>query len=462
MTVEFLCTVHGTLIYFDETARRLRHGAGGGVPANAGLLIEDGIGHIVRRSGSEWVPLNGLNGGGHVGDIGPHAPPLTFQVARLPGGLVGLSANGLWLAADLDSVVTLNRQTRGPWEAFFPLNDADWTFLDEISSQGWIASGGELVPAGGLGLQRDFIVTFGALRLPLSVLLAARQRRHRDGWSVIYDGWKVEHFTPFRPLIYLVACGRPEIFDTLALTLRSLWEFGQYDGDVLIFSDRPAGQLQAFIPPEMATRVAVAHAQATDVTDIVTIRFRICDMPELARFRPLLYIDTDVICDRPVRDLLLELARGTRISVPLELPLLGGQGYYGDILFQNDPSAIPRHERGFSTGLMGIPNIEVARRTFPIIRDCIYGYAGSLEKRSDIGNIFYDQGVANYVMHKTDAADFGVLTPRVRTPVDFNRPANEMQPLGFAHFCGGVGDAGRKLPAMRAYLDFLRFHPTSG
>ncbi len=457
MAVEYLSTVHGTLIYFDEANRCLRHAAGSGVPANAGLMIEDGAGRLVYRSGNEWRFLNGQNHGGQVGDTGQHAAPLTFQVVRLPDGLIALSGNGVWLAADLEGVVALNRQTQGPWEAFLPLNTADRGFLEEIASQNWIASGGDLVPAsGGLGLQRDFIANIGTLRLKLRDLLAGRRWRHRDGWSVIYEKWKIEHFTPFRPLIYMIAMGRPEIFETLALALRSLWEFGRYDGEVLIFTDRPAAQLQPFIPPEMAPRVAIAHAPAHDVTDMMAIKYRICDMPDLARHRPLLYLDCDMICDRPISDMLLELARGSRISVPLELPLLGGQGYYGDMLFQDDPTAIARNERGFSAGIMGIPDIEVARRTFPVIRDAIYGYASQLEDRTGMGRMFHDQGVANYVMHKMDAADFGILTPRVVTPIDFSRPAHEIPRRGLAHFCGGVGDANRKLPAMRAYYEFLR------
>ena len=59
-------------------------------------------------------------------------------------------------------------------------------------------------------------------------------------------------------------------------------------------------------------------------------------------------------------------------------------------------------------------------------------------------------------MHKTDAADFAIMTPRVVTPVDSQRPLTEIPRLGFAHFCGGVGEAGMKLPAMRAYLALLR------
>ena len=457
MAVEFLFSVHGTLIYFDETRHVLRHGNGPNVPANAGLMTEDGVSWLVRRSGSAWTPLYGLDAAGHIGDTGPATAPLTFQTARLPADLIGLLGNGAWLCAEADGTIALSRSTPGRWESFVPFGMADQNFLQEIASQGWVGSNANMVPAwGGIALGRDFTAHVGALQVPVRDLLAARHRRDRDGWTILYEDWKVERLTPFRPLIYLIAYGKPEIFETLALALRSLLDFGRYDGDILIFSDKPMVQLQEFIPPEMAARVTISHAPAMDLTDMMAIKYRICDMPELARYRPLLYLDADVICNRPVGDLLLALSRGNRISVPLELDLLGSHNYYGRVLFENDSAATPRHAQGFSAGLIGIPSMEVALQTFPTIRDSIYGVIRRLGNRASMGRIFHDQGVANYVLHKTDAADFAIMTPRVVTPVDSQRPLTEIPRLGFAHFCGGVGEAGMKLPAMRAYLALLR------
>ncbi len=189
---------------------------------------------------------------------------------------------------------------------------------------------------------------------------------------------------------------------------------------------------------------------------MMAIKYRICDMPELAAYRPLLYLDTDVICNAPTDPLLVELSRANRVCVPLEMDLRGSHNYYGGVLFNIDPTAPARHERGFSVGLMGIPCTEVARQAFPTILESMYGLARQQKDRSAMGGIFQDQGIANYVMHKTDAADFDIMTRRVATPVEFKRPLTEIPRLGFAHFCGGIGDAGMKLPSMRAYLALLR------
>ena len=139
--------------------------------------------------------------------------------------------------------------------------------------------------------------------------------------------------------------------------------------------------------------------------------------------------------------------------MPLEYDLLGAHNYYGPYLFIADPTARPRNERGFSSGLIGIPNIAVARTTFPAILGTMYGLARVGQTRDP--SLWYDQPPANYVLHKLDAADYSVMTPRVVTPVDQSQPVSAIPRLGFAHFCGGVGATETKLPAMRAYLDLL-------
>ena len=86
----------------------------------------------------------------------------------------------------------------------------------------------------------------------------------------------------------------------------------------------------------------------------------------------------------------------------------------------------------------------------------MYGLAQQLVDRKGMGPLLHDQGVANYVLHKTGLVDFEIMTNHVTTPVNCGRPLSEIPRLGFAHFCGGVGDADRKLPSMRAYLALLR------
>ena len=461
MTVAFLYSVHGTTLVYDEIGDRLVQARGPVVPRNAGLMTEDGVVRLVYRSGSEWRPLGGLTTQGHIGRAADGAAPLRLRQHRHGNALVALEGNGVWLCAEGDGSVTLARQAAGAWESFYPITEAEAAFLDDIGGRNWIASGGGLVahlgdPIHGIEIAPDFHARIGMLFVPIQDLLDARHRRFQGGWSIVYDNWRVEYLSPFRPLIYMIAYGNQDIFDTMALLLESLWEFGRYTGELLVFSDRNLEQLQPYIPPSMAARVRVATAPVRDVTDMMAIKYRICDMPELTAFRPLLYLDTDAICNAPLDPLLGALARGQRVSVPLEMDLRGDHNYYGAPLFNADPTATIRNDRGFSAGLMGIPSTDVARQTFPTIVDSMYGLSRQQKDRKALGAIFLDQGIANYVMHKTDAADFEIMTRHVVTPVDFQRPLADIERRGFAHFCGGIGDAALKLPAMRAYLTLLR------
>lgn len=454
-----LLTVHGSLVWFDEATNTLRHAAQppGGPPLPRNCTLED------RRAGCALVfgmhpapvTLDGLGRGGRIGRA-PASPGLTFHRRRLADGLFALEANGLFLCAEADGTISLSRNSQGPWEVFSELDAADLDWLAHLGGNMWLsATGGNVLPRDAVRPVHGFRAQLGDIAVPLRDLLA----ENRPGcevcsFTVQYDGWKVEHLTIYRPLIYMIAFGKDEIFDCLNLALQSLREFGQYAGDILLFTDRPPDRLDGIVPAGMQGQVRLAAAPAADVLDFTATKFRICDLKEAEHHQPLLYLDTDVICDRPVEGVLREIRRAGRLCVPLEHDLLGAHNFYGATLFAADPSARPRSDRGFSSGLIGIPDMAVARRNFPAILRCLYAQARLAGTRHP--SDWYDQPAANYVLHKTDAADFAVMTPRVVTPVDTSRPVAAIPRLGFAHFCGGVGNTSAKLPAMRAYLDLLR------
>jgi hypothetical protein len=453
MTIDYLCSFHGSFLYYDESAGCLR--CGPSPQRNAALVTEDGVSWLARRVGEDWRRLDALGAGGQIGSAGHDAAPLLFHVRRLADGLLALEANGLSLSADPGGSVSLSRPIQGPTEAFAPLSDGELDWLADIRGQGWISTAGKTIPAGdGIRIQPNFRAQIGELTVPLQALLGARHRRHGDGWPVRYEAWKVERLTAFRPLVYLTAYGRPESFGSLTLALQALQEFGRYDAEILIFSDRSREQISSAIPPGLHRQIRVATAPANDPLDVAAAKYRICDMPELAGYRPLLYLRTEVICNRPLQPLLFELLHADRICLPLEHDLLGEHNLYGANLFAADEAAQKRGVRGASTGVMGLPNIAVARRSFPILLDSLYALSRALGTRQP--SPWYDQPVANYVLHKLNELDGGILTPRVTTPVLFDRPLTEIPRNGFAHFSGGVGTADPNLGLMRSYLELLR------
>jgi hypothetical protein len=451
MTIDFLCTALGSLVYFDAAANRLRHAPA--PPRNAALITEDGRSWLTCRDGDVWQRLDRLSAGGHVGLAGDDAAPLLLTTRYLADGLLAPEANGLSLSAEPDGGVSLSRPIQGPRESFAPVSEADLDFLDDIRGRSWVNTSGKTIKDG-IRLAPSFRAQIGDLTVPLRALLAARHRRHPDGFSVLFDGWKVETLTAFRPLVYFAAYGKPEAFGSLTLALQALQEFGRYDGDILIFCDRSQDQISSVIPPGLHRQVRIATAPAQDVLDTMAVKYRICDMPALAEYRPLLFLRTDVICNRPLEPLLFALLYANRICVPLEHDLMGDHNLYGANLFGADDAATKRHQRGFSTGIIGIPNTQVARRVFPTLLDSLYALARSLGTRQL--SPWHDQPLVNYLLYKTGEANVELLTQLVITPVLFDRPLADIPRIGFAHFGGGGNMGDPNLPLMRAYLDLLR------
>lgn len=451
----YLVTVHGSIVWYEEKTNTLRHAIG--MPAQRSLMVEGrgSLTALVARTAGGSVPIDSIRADGRLGRS-PGGAPLLLQRKYFADGLFSLEANGAYLCAEADGTMSLTRDEQGPWELFLAIDDADLDWLAYIAGRSWLsATSDSVVPGTSIRPANGFSVQVGQITLRLVDFLATRASGGDvDRITLHYDTWKVEQLSAWRPLIYMMAFGKDEIFESLRLSLQSIRQFGHYDGDILIFTDRMPDQIAHFVPPGMEKQIKLATSPVRDVLDCMATKFRISEIQHLSHYQPLLYLDTDVICDRPIEPVLRRIHRAERICVALEHDLLGGHNFYGANLFAADPTARPRDPRGCSSGLIGIPDMATARHSFPAILTSLYGTARAAGNRHP--SDWYDQPVVNYVLHKTDSADFSTLTPYVVTPVDLTAPLSTIRRLGFAHFCGGVGNTETKLPAMRAYLELLR------
>ncbi|HVZ08802.1 hypothetical protein [Rhodopila sp.] len=448
----FLLTVHGSAVWFDEQTNTLRHGPVEATPRT--LRIENRFGRdaLIAATPSGPAAIDGLRPDGRLGRS-PGGAPLTLRRHQLQDGLFALEANGIFLCAEADGTLSLTRSQQGAWEVFAPVDETDLDWLAELVRRAWLsASHDTVLPAGSIRPTTGFTVQVGQITIGLAEVLAARPAATaRHDITLHYDGWKVERLSPWRPLVYLTAFGADDVFERLSLALQSLRQFGRYDGEILLFTDRMPEQLGGAVPPGMERQITLATAPARDSLDHAAAKYRIHDIPALAAHRPLLYLAPDVLCDQPIGGLLRAIHRADRLCLALEDDLLGTHNLYGANLFAADQTARPRNERGATAGLIGIPDIHLARRSFPVVLSCLYALARGTGTRQPLE--WYDQPVLNYVLHKTDAAAFDVLTPRVVPQVDPAVSPSGTRRLGFAHF---GGDAGDRLAAMRGYLAWLR------
>ena len=163
-----LGTAFGTIVYLDETAGELRHGAIATSPANAVLATDRGPSAAAAR-GALCHLANGsprpiaCSAEGSWSTSGAAAPDgslrlAEFAIGPLDGGLASLAAEGLYLCAEADGRVTHSRTQCGPWEQF-RLVDADrgmaaladvaaWEQLrpEPVSSRYHLGCGGHFIP----------------------------------------------------------------------------------------------------------------------------------------------------------------------------------------------------------------------------------------------------------------------------------------------------------------------------
>ena len=281
----------------------------------------------------------------------------------------------------------------------------------------------------------------------------------RDDIVLRCDGWRIRRLAAYRPLVYLVAFGAPVSFESARLAIGALFAHGAYEGDVLLLTDAAHAGFAGTLPSTMRSRVGVAVLEANDMLDILLARYRLPELAVADRHQPILYLDTDVLVDRPIAPFLLSLAFSDRVHMASEgaALLTGTEDYHGRTLCEADPFRRMRRRPGFNSGIIGFANSRSVRRGFADILQASHAYAASAGTR-----MFFpaaDQCMANYVLQRQGR----VSGARLTRLVTFADPASAAatgwrpgRPTGFLHFRGGVGNAVPKLAAMRRALDALR------
>jgi hypothetical protein len=430
------------------------HGKLGHVPNNLVLIrSSERAGRLAHRlSDGSLQPLklaNFLSGTASVCEV-EGVPFSIFRISQLADGRVGLEMSGLFLCAQSNSAATLSRSELRDWERFAAVTQDDIALLQHLCTERWFSTTHQrLLGRGEIAIGEAFCCTVGSIRVTLEQLLGAQvEARDRRSIAFNFDGWKLETLALFRPLIYFAAFGSAEIFECLSLAIQSLLDFGEYDGTIAVLTNRPQQELRTFLPECVRSQVLVFHIPAAGLLDVTFARYRITEWPGAAAFEPILYMDVDIICNAPLAETLLGILSAESLCLCRELQLHHPLDYYGSSLFKMDTTAEPRDPVGLTSGIIGLPNVETVKYTFPLIVRTGYAHARVAGNRQPLRSM--DQPIANYVVHKMGGCNTDVLSNRVLNLLgNFN---GEMARAGFVHFCGGIGHAVRKLEAMKKYF----------
>ncbi len=343
-----------------------------------------------------------------------------------------------------------------------PQSDRDW--IDYLRGSQWIVPASRN-PVRAEVTGRDEIV-LGSYRTSISDAAAARPRGSFDEalkFCLVHDCWRVVPLQVYRPLAYYAAFGNSEVFDCLQIAIRSLLSFGNWKHDIAVLTraedvDAVAG---AVSPLKLGERLYIETVPGDDILDWCLARYRIDAARVFRTHQPLLYLDTDVFCDGPLDALCLGLAGSAKIEAKAEGLLSEGRAephghWYGWRLMTADGQVIDRLERGFSTGILGFANVDLAADAFSAILRSAYGHAASTGDRSFFAG--YDQPIANYVLRKLGLASFTLMEQMAsfcRVQPGTRTLPSDSHPRGLVHFNGVVGDSTSKREAMQHYLTSL-------
>jgi hypothetical protein len=383
----------------------------------------------------------------------PVTPPGELRQFQLHWGddqrTVTLSDGSALLSAEPhgDRTEIFRTEAHG-WENFLPLSAADLEALRTMLGTSWlVASSGALVERP--EPWQYFLLRFGDVDIDLRYQLPFDLANWPFRLTVLRDGWRVERIFQYRPLIYYAAFGSPEIMQQLAISIRSLIEFGRYRGPILVLTDQSPTSLSSFLTPDDAARVSIFPFEPHDRPGFMTARYILHDWPQGRQFQPVLYVDTDTVFDNEVAPMLQAIAMADRIAAPVELmSTLARSPASGATLMQRDLCS-PGFLAGFNSGTLGIPNFRDHAESLRLIRRIIVNH-GLLHGREALP--FADQEIANYVAYRTGCFDTALISRFVRYA---GHDAHEKARCGLVHFWPVPG-AAERARAMRNYLERLR------
>jgi hypothetical protein len=395
----------------------------------------------------------------------------TQRGTALDSRIVSLNTGTHFLCADPFNHIVADREEASDWEHFLVIEPEEVADLLDLLGNRWVLrSTGAIIERSAIKVLDGFQVQFGPLLLRLSENLPLRHARRFDGTErpqayqvdLFVDGWKVERASLYRPLVYFTAFVQDDVFEQLRLALRSLVEFGDYDGDVLILSDRTDAVVRGFVPDELQARTVVRPLRVRRGLDYMIARYRVGEWPAAARFQPLLYADTDTVFDAPIGTLLAELASHPLISFPRERTGLAASPQLGQLHVEAD--GIDVGDRlGFNSGTMGLPNLTLQGGPLRLILDAIGRWDVDQIAR-DAPVVWEDQPMANYIAAKTGCVDTALMSRFVR----FDHPDYRDGPAtapngarGMVHFWGPPTYR-EKVDLMEAYIEALRADRQAG
>lgn len=436
----FLYSFHGTILYYDEECGRLRHGNVATAPRN--LFVDPGAGGVTLRVDDRSV---------------------AFAVRPLRGARFALEAGEHFLCADLGGEISHDRPVASDWESFVRLTGRTVDVLAALSSHRWMVEGES--HAVGARLRPRFKVRIGSHKIslardpePFVLLQTEGERINRLAFRT--GAHETHVASRFDPVVYYCVFGSDSYFECLGLSIRSLVGHGRFAGRIVIVSDREPADLAAILPAEAQSQIEHVLSRPSTRLDMLFARYAAVEALS-PQARPILYLDADVVIDRPIDPVLAELrGEGAYIATEARVhPDFVGRrltdldricGWFGrELMLAHED----RHDQPLllgSSGLIGFRDRRTIEPIFTLVRQLGTRLAAVDAKRL---LKYSDQQVFDYVLERTGLAETALLDAHVRYSAHGRTDPERRR--GFMHFHAGIGNSDWKAAAMHAYLDAL-------
>ncbi len=390
--------------------------------------------------------------GGFTAEL-PGIGAASFRYSAPTHGWLISDASGHYLCKQpYNNHLRFDRDEASAWETFFPLTEAELSMIRHILDSRWVRKDG----TSGAAPRRAEWAGMFAFRIGdmlIDLRLQDLRRWTRFGFRAVVDEWKTEQFFLFNPLVYITAFKSDAVLEQMRHCVVSLREFGEFDGPIVVMSDRSEQDIRDVFARagDACGDIAVIALPAQDFVGYVCSKYSIEGQPKLAGHQPLLYLDPDIVIDAPIEHMLTRAARAGRIAAAAEvwnrthnhIPI-------GASLIEMD-GVEARFWAGLNGGTMTFPNNAEAS---------VLAIVGAIRRSiAGLGRVFgrdfnrwVDQEAMNYVAVKTGAIDGIALTPFVtQHHPDFPHHGRR---TGMVHFWGRSSD--HKVAEMAAYIQLLR------
>ncbi|MCX5615981.1 hypothetical protein NQF87_03175 [Bombella sp. TMW 2.2559] len=358
--------------------------------------------------------------------------------------------NGLFLCFDSETL-SFSREHPSFWEGFIILTRREIDILSHFLNNKWVLPKTQKIVD---GKDFKFADVFKIVIDDFDVDMRYQLFKYWNKYNVTlyFSGWKREMLHLYNPAVYITAYNKESIMQQCKMCVVSLRKMGNFTGPIILMTDKDQAYIDNLFESkkEYTDNLIIHNLYPKDFLSFVCSKYEITNKDTFAGYQPLLYLDPDIILNRPLEPMLIRgLSTGKICSPAEEFHPIQTHIPAGSSLFSMDD--IPgRFTPGINGGTILFPNTEddTIRRFVDEIRhevtNLVFKFGRSF-------NGWADQEAYNYLAIKTNLVNSNALTPFTA----YQGPTHD-QRLGLIHFWGFSSD--EKVKRMREYMNTLGYH----